>query len=110
MPHFDAPHLAAPHLAGHGRRSEMPDRAACLEMLEAAAAGAAPGAPFGDALALIEAACPPPPGRTPAAPPRRGIVRFLTCRWERRRMDRLGDEGSGGGGRDAGLPDRGVPA
>lgn len=101
MPHFDT----------HGRwAARTPDRAACLEMLEAAAAGAALLAPFGDALAVIEAACPPPEGRRAQAAPRRGgILRFLTWRREGRRMARLGGEGAGGG-RDEGVPGRGVPA
>ena len=101
-----------PHADAHGRwAAETPDRQACLEMLEAAAAGAALPYPFDDALRLAEAVCPPPDGRRVApAGAARGMLRFLTWRREGRRMRRLGGEGSGGGGGDAGLPGRGVPA
>ena len=96
----------------HGRwAAETPDRQACLEMLEAAAAGAALPFPFDDALRLAAAVCPPPQGRREAPPETgRGLLRFLTWRRERRPMERLGGEGSGGGGGDARLPARRVPA
>ena len=91
--------------------AETPDRQACLEMLEAAAAGAPLPYPFDDVLRLAEAVCPPPAGpRAPDAPRPGGILRFLTWRWEGRRMARLGGEGADGGRGDAGLPVRGVPA
>lgn len=91
--------------------AETPDRQACLEMLEAAAAGAALPYPFDDALRLAEAVCPPPARpRAPAAPRRGGILWFLTWRREARPMGSLGGEGADGGGGDAGLPNRRVPA
>ena len=71
MPHFDA----------HGRwAAETPDRQACIEMLEAAAAGAALPYPFDDALRLIEAVCPPPDGLRVAPAPTNIVVAILEGR------------------------------
>ena len=107
----------------HGRwvseadeRADLLRRQACAEMLEQLAAGGTLPYPFGDALHLLEAVRPPVDHevRTPPDAARRrlgGILRFLTWRGDRRRMEHSG-EGSGGDGRpgDSVLPVRGVPA